>query len=57
LADVRDTGLVMLGGWMALLVGVSVLRDASPLRRPLRATGAGLIALGLSLAVYARAAL
>ena len=56
LADVSSTGLVMLGGWMAVLVGVSLLRDASPARRTGRLVGAGVVGFGLLLAVFARVA-
>ena len=55
-ADVSDTGLVMLGGWIAVLVGVSLLRDASPARRTGRLAGVGVVALGVVLAVFARVA-
>jgi hypothetical protein len=55
-ADVSDTGLVMLGGWIAVLVGVSLLRDVSPARRAGRLAGLGVVALGLALAVFARVA-
>ena len=40
LATVADTGLVMLGGWVTLLLGVSLLREAGPARARLRVAGA-----------------
>ena len=56
LATVTDTGLVMLGGWMAMLLGVSLLREAGPVRTRVRAAGAFVTAAGIGLAVIARVA-
>ena len=56
LATVADTGLVMLGGWVTLLLGVSLLREAGPARARLRVAGALVAAAGIGLAVIARVA-
>jgi len=57
LAATADPGLVMLGGWMTLLLGVSLLREAGPGRRTLRQAGLAVVATGFALAVVARVAL
>ena len=53
-AALADAGLVMLGGWMTVLLGVSLLRDADA--APLRRAGAAVVLAGVALAVVARAA-
>ena len=55
-AALADAGLVMLGGWMTVLLGVSLLRDAGPDATRLRRAGAAVVLAGVALAVVARAA-
>jgi hypothetical protein len=54
LATIDHVGLVLLGGWITMLLGVSLLRDAGPGAQRLRGAGVGVLAVGLALAVVAR---